>query len=283
MSKSVYAGQSIALATKHEKQRVIAPAFRRTLGAEITVANVDTDLLGTFSGEVERKGTPREVVLAKARLGATILGCPRSVATEGSFGPHPYFPFMSQHHEIIAFIDLERSIEVVEQRVFTRSVYDSTEFTSLDTTREFLARNHFGSYGMIVQCADLRRGHIEKGVVDLDTLRKAVDRLQAGDRTLKLKLSTDMRAHLNPLRMWRIRLLAKGLAHRLSTPCPKCKVPGWGVLRAEAGLPCGGCGEPTEAIHHHIWGCSACRAEEQHGRPDGRVEAEPGECSVCNP
>ncbi len=283
MSKSEYEGKTVTVATMHEKQRVIAPEFRRILGAEVALARVDTDLFGTFTGEVERKTTPRDTVLAKARLGLTTLQCPRAVATEGSFGPHPYLPFMTQHHEIIAFIDLERSIEIVEQRVFTRAVFDSIDFDSLETVREFLTRNHFGAYGMIVQSTDISQLNSAKGIRDFEDLSSAVERLQEGDRKRKLKLTTDMRAHFNPLRMWRIRSLARVLAYRLSTPCPQCRAPGWGIVRCASGLPCGDCGEPTEMLRYHVLGCCACHAEENRGRPDGRLEAGPGECSLCNP
>src|SRR5690242_3589602 len=50
-----YAGQRIGLATMHGKELAPAPPFRRVLRAEVVVApQLDTDELGTFTGEVPR-------------------------------------------------------------------------------------------------------------------------------------------------------------------------------------------------------------------------------------
>ncbi len=64
-----YRGKPVVLATKHDKQRVIAPALTPSPGLQVRLAGVDTDALGTFTGEIARPGTPRETALAKARLG----------------------------------------------------------------------------------------------------------------------------------------------------------------------------------------------------------------------
>jgi len=64
MSTHPYSGITAAFATKHLKEKIIAPIFSQ-LEIEISVAKVDTDLLGTFSGEIPRVGTSREVVLKK--------------------------------------------------------------------------------------------------------------------------------------------------------------------------------------------------------------------------
>ena len=53
----------------------------------VVAAEVDTDRLGTFTGEVERPGPPRETALMKARLGQRATGLPRALASEGVFGP----------------------------------------------------------------------------------------------------------------------------------------------------------------------------------------------------
>jgi hypothetical protein len=68
-----YRGVSAALATKHEKEKIVAPLFS-SLGISLQVPQIDTDVLGTFSGEIERVGTPKEVVLKKARMGIEASG-----------------------------------------------------------------------------------------------------------------------------------------------------------------------------------------------------------------
>src|SRR6202012_948723 len=55
VSAHPYTHKRIGLATIHSKERAIAPPFRRLMGAEVIVPpNLDTDVLGTFSGEVPR-------------------------------------------------------------------------------------------------------------------------------------------------------------------------------------------------------------------------------------
>ena len=65
-----YAGQRCVLATMHGKETAIAPVLLGRLGLVVTTApNIDTDALGTFTGEIPRAGTIREAAVAKARLG----------------------------------------------------------------------------------------------------------------------------------------------------------------------------------------------------------------------
>ena len=45
---------------------------------------VDTDVFGTFAGEVERVGTPLETAVEKAQLGIKTTGNPFAIASEGS-------------------------------------------------------------------------------------------------------------------------------------------------------------------------------------------------------
>ena len=78
------------VATKHGKEKVIAPILERSLGVKVlSTTNLDTDRFGTFSGEVERKGTPLEVARAKCEAALKLTGADLAVASEGSFGPHP--------------------------------------------------------------------------------------------------------------------------------------------------------------------------------------------------
>jgi len=81
-----YRGVTAAFATKHFKESVVAPAFA-TLEISVVVPEVDTDQLGTFTGEIHRVGTPKEVVLKKARLGIQASGLLYGIASEGSIGP----------------------------------------------------------------------------------------------------------------------------------------------------------------------------------------------------
>jgi len=106
-----YAGRIASLGTKHDKERAVERAFRFALGLDVMVpADLDTDLLGTFSGEVPRTGTALEVCERKARLAMTSAGLPLGIANEGSFGPHPYIPFIPAGLEVMTFIDDGRGL-----------------------------------------------------------------------------------------------------------------------------------------------------------------------------
>src|SRR3982750_1427307 len=99
----------------HAKERAIAPAFRRVLGAEIVVPSLDTDTLGTFSGEVPRPDALVETALLKAEMvfeAMPDIDC--AVASEGSYGPIERLPLVPGGVELLAFVDRKRGIRHVE-------------------------------------------------------------------------------------------------------------------------------------------------------------------------
>jgi hypothetical protein len=54
MSTLLFKNRRLLIATKHEKEKVIAPLLEQNLGVICFVnENFDTDLLGTFTGEIE--------------------------------------------------------------------------------------------------------------------------------------------------------------------------------------------------------------------------------------
>ena len=271
----IYRGHIAALATQHGKERAIAAPLAATTGIAVTVPDgIDTDALGTFTGEVPRRSSMREAARRKARLGMEATGLPRGIASEGSFGPHPFMPFLAMGRELLVFIDDTRGIEVVEE-----AVSEATNFACLDLApgadlAGFLARVGFPHHALV-----LRDGQeITKGIAAPAEL----DRLLACCSSTA-RLETDMRAHLNPTRMAEIGKLATALATRLATPCPACGAPGFGMLRHETGLPCEDCGTPTALVRRRVSGCTLCRHEDHAPRHDGRLAASPAECPECNP
>lgn len=54
-----YMGKKAVLSTMHGKQQAIVQPFKKFLNISIQVPNkINTDVLGTFSGEIERELTP---------------------------------------------------------------------------------------------------------------------------------------------------------------------------------------------------------------------------------
>ncbi|MFN2288745.1 MAG: DUF6671 family protein, partial [Chromatocurvus sp.] len=118
MNATPYTGRRIALATMHRKEVVIAPPMKRVLGAELVVpAGLDTDALGTFSGEIPRQGTMGDVAVAKARMGMVAAGLGIGLASEGSFGPHPEIPVVAVGRELLVLVDDERGLVVFESLI----------------------------------------------------------------------------------------------------------------------------------------------------------------------
>lgn len=280
-----YAGRRIALATKHGKEAALAGPIRARLGAVLVVPPaLDTDVLGTFTGEVERVGDSLAVARTKAALGMAATGLSAGLATEGSFGPHPTVPFIAAHHELVLFVDRERGIEVAEEVVRLDSNFAHAVVASIDELDGFLAHVGFADQGLIVRpSGPPRRGSIEKGIHDRAGLAAAVERAAAAAPDHLAHVETDMRANHNPARLRVLADVADRLAERLATPCPACGSPGWGRIDTVFGLPCEACGTATDRVLAEIEGCPACPERRQRPRRDGRRTADQGHCPWCNP
>ena len=271
----IYQGHTAALATQHGKERAIAPPLAAMTGLAVTVpAGIDTDRLGTFTGEVPRPASLRDTLRRKARLGMEAAGLPLGLASEGSFGPHPYMPFLAMGHEAMMLIDDTRGLEIIEEAVSENTNFGALELSRGADVAGFLARIGFPAHAVVLRDGE----RISKGIASPDELERLLR-----DSSANARLETDMRAHLNPTRMAEIGKLASRLARRIATPCPACAAPGYGTLRSETGLPCEDCGAPTALVKNLVSGCARCHHEHHMPRPDGRITASPAECPECNP
>ena len=102
---SPYAKARIALATRHGKEQALERPLRWGLGAELQICNVDTDQLGTFSGEIERREDALSTCRTKAQMGLAATGLALGLASEASFGPHPAMPMLAVGQELLVFLD----------------------------------------------------------------------------------------------------------------------------------------------------------------------------------
>lgn len=286
VSARPYAGHFGVLATMHGKEAAIAPALRDGLGLVVDVApDLDTDSLGTFTGEIPRVGSMREVAIAKARLGMAAARRPIGIASEGSYGPHPWIPFFAGGIELMVLVDETRDIIVTEQLVEDAPTYAHAEVTSVDELGSYLERTCFPQHALITKPNKPKTPSfpVYKGLRGRQALAEAVAECMAVSADGMAFVQTDMRAHMNPTRMASIARLAHKLCARVATRCPVCNLPGYGLIGIDTGLPCGWCGAPSELVLHEILGCVACSHREQRPRPDGRHHADPGDCMHCNP
>ncbi|MEW6452573.1 MAG: DUF6671 family protein [Pseudomonadota bacterium] len=281
-----YAGLRAVLATMHGKEAAIVPAFKEQLELAVEIPSaIDTDTLGTFTGEIARAGTIREAALAKARLGMAATGLSIGIASEGSYGPHPHVPFIPGGVELMVLVDDERGIVVSEHLIDHAPVYEHAVAVKIGDLRAFLDHIRFPDHAVIVRPHEPDDDDvlIYKGLRTDEALESALATTAPRSRDGRALVQTDMRAHMNPTRMASIARLAHALCDRLATPCPACDAPGYGQIDVETGLPCEWCGAPSIMVRHHIFGCAACEFREERPRPDGRTHADPGHCPECNP
>jgi hypothetical protein len=277
-----YANQRIGLATMHEKERALAPAFRRVLGAEIVVPPIDTDTLGTFSGEVPRPDALVETAILKAEMvfeAMPDVEC--AVASEGSYGPIERLPLVPSGVELLAFVDRKRGIRHVETMPTHRTTWRLQRFAKGDPDRLLALKGMgFPRFGVFVVCSSDMSKPI-KNLATVDAVIAAMDREAERSEDGLAVLYSDMRAHMNPMRMKVLRAAAFKLAKRLQRLCPRCQAPGFGPVGARRGLPCEGCGEPTHWIDFEIDGCTVCGHAASRPRKDGRRTASRLSCKAC--
>ncbi len=293
-----YFGKTAVLTTMHGKCDAIARPLKAGLGLElITTTDVDTDELGTFTGEIERKGSPVEAAAKKARIGMDKKGHVLGVASEGSFGPHPLIPFIAGHQEVMVFIDDDLGIQVVEHLFADRTNYAHVNSACVDEIRDFLVKIKFPSHAVIVRPSILQEPHwlsklhsltrrketIFKGIKNEEELATALSICKELSSDGLARIETDMRAHMNPTRQRVIRRLAVKLARRLQSMCNECGCPGWGITDVVRGLPCSGCGYPSDAPKFEIHSCVKCSNKAKLARLDGITHVDPRECHRCNP
>jgi hypothetical protein len=275
-----YKNERVLLASKHEKERVIRPVFFDKLGCEIYTSSFDTDLFGTFTGEIPRTQNAYETCVLKAKTAAIAADCFFSVASEGSFGPHPSMPFFASDHEIMVFVDLKNSWVVAEQLVTPKTNYKLLTLHAGTEIESFLQSVQFPSHAVTLQVNDTKEV-IGKGIQDVSLLSRLIKAgFAKGDELL---LATDMRAMLNPTRMDALSLLAEKLAARILTCCPSCGAPGFGFISTRETLSCSLCGGSTTMHRFEVWGCVACAHEEIRSRHDHLEQADPTYCNDCNP
>lgn len=280
MDTGHYAGQTAALATRHHKERVIAPAFHDALGLHVSVIDIDTDSFGTFAGDIPRIDTPFNTAIAKARAGMAKSGTSLGIASEGTIGPDPVLPFVTSDIETIVFIDDDREIVISETTRSTDIVTIREEVTPNSELAGLHTRADFPRHGLIVRPSGVLDGPIIKGITDATALVAAILQCSAVNGTAVVE--SDLRAGFSPTRMRNISACAELLAQRIATPCPECAGPGWGPIEPVRGLPCSACGANVEtAIRADVLGCPACSAVLQVARPIQTVE--PRWCPYCNP
>ncbi len=208
-------GAIAALATRHGKDRVIAPVLARSLGLDVRVAAVDTDRFGTLDGEVPRLSTP--LATAKAKASAAFVAMPDAelaLASVGTFGPLPGMPIADQ--ELLLLVD--RTGRFHATGTACGAVWHHGEAVdSVVAAEDAAERLAFPTFGVIVVAVDAGRPvpllGIHRDIRTLTDVRDAAADLIA--RRGMAWIEPDRRANRNPRRMGVIARAAEDLERRL--------------------------------------------------------------------
>lgn len=276
-NQAFFEGREISIVTMHGKEKVIGPALEEAFKMKYSVAAFDTDLLGTFSGEVERLLTPLEAAREKCRLALEKHDSEIAIASEGSFGTHPTLYFMPTDEEIVLLVDRKNDLEIAVKHTSLQTNYGYFSTESDESLAEFLKRVKFPSHALIVKTADF----IEKGIQSKEQLDRAINACISLNG--KYQLMTDMRAMYNPSRMTAIQEATDKLIQKMQSQCPGCSRPGFGITDALKGLLCSTCSMPTRSIKAVIYSCEGCHYTEKVDFPEGKTEEDPMFCELCNP
>ncbi|WP_156686326.1 DUF6671 family protein [Mycobacterium sp. Marseille-P9652] len=259
----------------------MAPPFDDELGARVVAPpGIDTDQFGTFTSEVSRTLTPLAAATAKARLAMRTSGVPYGLASEASYDA--WLGMLPMHAEILVFIDDTRGIRVVEGINTPGGPGPPQRVNSADDAVGAAREFGFPRQGAVVKASvDGGVRVFGKGITDSGTLVDAAGTALAAASDRRAWVEPDLRAHHNPSRRDVLAALARRLARRLATPCPKCGCPGYGKVAVRDGLPCRVCGSPTTLTAADVHGCPACDQRAIVAREG--VCAEARFCPECNP
>jgi hypothetical protein len=277
-----FEGRSIVIATKHKKQDAMAALLEKELGVTCIVPeNLDTDLLGTFTGEIKRELSPIDAAKQKCKLAMELTGTDLAIASEGSFGAHPLLYFLPADDELLVFIDQKNGLEIAVREISTKTNYNAKEVNSEEDLLAFAQSALFPGHGLIIK--DKKDGYtaIEKGIIHTKELLETFKHFIANYGTAYVE--TDMRAHLNPSRMQVIEETTEKLIKKIKTTCPSCQTPGFGIKDATPGLPCENCKAPTKSTLFHVYACQKCNHTHEAYFPNGKEEEDPTYCDRCNP
>jgi len=256
--------------------------LEKELGVEcFTDESFDTDILGTFTGEVERKSDPISTARQKCLMAMEANDCDLGVASEWSFGPHPSLFFIGSDEEFLIFIDKKNALEIIVRELSTATNFNGQEIHNEEELLKFAHWVKFPSHGIILRKAKGDKKNIHKGITEESELKKIFHEILKKYGTVYAE--TDMRALYNPTRMQVIKKAAKKLLVQIQSLCPQCGMPWFSVTDVVRWLPCSLCGLPTDSVLSSIYTCQHCEFTKEEKYPQKKHTEDPGHCQNCNP
>jgi len=282
INNNFFTNRKLVIATKHNKEQVIAPILEKHLLVNcITPENLDTDQLGTFSGEIERILDPLAAARQKCYLAMELTNTDLAVASEGSFGAHPLLYFLPANDELLLLVDKKNNLEIVVREISTKTNFNGKEITTQEELLAFTQLVYFPSHALIIKNKQEGFTAIEKGITNLEELQETFQHYKTCYG--KAYVETDMRAMHNPTRMEVIAIATNKLVQKLAVPCPHCATPGFGIIKAVPGLPCESCKTPTKSTLYYLYNCQKCNHSKEVYFPKAKEFEEQMYCDRCNP
>lgn len=268
----------------HKKESVISPVLEAHLGVTtVVMENFNTDKFGTFSGEICRNGSQLEAARQKAYAAMFTTRSDLAISSEGSFGSHPYVPFVQSNHELVLLVDKKNGLEILGQCRTSETNINGRYVRSVEETLAFAREVGFPGHGVIVRKNQNGKYGIHKNIDTEEHLISIVKKLLGGLFTKRVYLETDMRAHKNPTRMKAIEQAMLDLIKNIQSICPKCETPGFVVTKIDSGLKCSSCLQPTNLPIKEIFICKKCTYTYAEPIKKYGELADPMYCGNCNP
>jgi hypothetical protein len=267
--------QQVALITKHKKARWIAP-YLAAIGYEVIESSMfDTDILGTFSGEVERTLSPMDAALTKAKKACELIKTDWGLGSEGSFGGGPAPGMINWNDELLCLYQASTGIAIYAHAAGPTSVQDLDQNGRVPLKQKLLL---LPKQRWILRTENDAQKHIQKGL----TAEQLLDSLEQVDSsTQNVKIEPDLRAMNCPERQKMITKAAEDLVRRLLDTCPQCQAFNFVVKEKQAGLPCTLCTLPTEQAKAWTRICDGCGY--RNDEVVAQKGADPTYCQFCNP
>ena len=275
-------GRKLVIATMHEKQRVIAPIIESKLGVKcILDKTLNTDLFGTFSGDIERIDSVIEVLRAKCTQAMKATKTDLAIASEGSFGCHPFSFFSPANEEWLMFLDRKNQLEIVEKVISLETNLNGAYVKSEQELLAFANKCNFPSHALIIKDQEKNFSFLQKGICSNNKLIKQFYKCMLTHGFVYVE--TDMRALFNPTRMKVIERTTQKLLDKIMNCCPACETPGFGIVNVIDGLPCELCNYGTKSTLYHVYSCQKCDHSNKLIYPTGKIFEDPMYCDRCNP
>ncbi len=280
--KALFKGRKLVIATKHKKEEAIAPLLEKMLGVKCFVPkNMDTDTLGTFTGEVARTDNPLAVARKKCEIAMALTNCDLAVSSEGSFGTHPVLFFAQANNELLILIDKKNNLEISASALSAETNFDASKIKSEKELIAFANKIKFPSHGLIIRKEKESKEGIYKDITCWKSLKEVFKKVIS--KYGEAYVETDMRAMNNPSRMLVIKAASKKLITKIQACCPQCNTLGFGITETKKGLPCQICNFSTRSILSYIYTCKKCLFTKEEKYPNNKKVEDPMYCDICNP